>query len=112
MESFLLLLKQSTGNMIINQAISQRYYQKPFWKFGVLVTQTHSQGLDIDTKNGNIKWQDMEATEMRQLPKYQIFADKGKNGEILLGYKKIRCHMVHDIKNDGKNKARLLRDAT
>ena len=45
---------------------------------------------------------------MCQLIEYQTFVDKGKGGEVPLGYKKIRCHMVYDVKHDGRHKARLV----
>jgi hypothetical protein len=64
--------------------------------------------MELDMKNNNKKWQDAEATEMKQLLKYQTFLDKGKGGEAPMGYKKIRCHMVYDVKHDGRHKARLV----
>ena len=59
-------------------------------------------------KNGNIKWQDAEETEMSQLSEYQTFFDKGKGGQAPTGYKKIRCHMIYDIMHDSRHKARLV----
>jgi hypothetical protein len=93
---------------MINQAKYQSYRREPFGKFGVLLPQTHLQALDIDKKNGNTKWKDAEATVMRQLLEYQTFADKGKIDETLIGYKNIRFHMIYDIKNDRRRKARLV----
>jgi hypothetical protein len=52
---------------MINQAKMKSYRQEPFWKFGVLVHQTHAQAVEIDLKNNNTAWQDAEATEMAQL---------------------------------------------
>ena len=93
---------------MINQAKLRSYRRDPFWKFGVLVPRTHSQAIEIDEKNGNTKWQDAEATEMQQLLEYQTFIDKGKGGEAPVGYKKIRCNMIYDVKHDGRHKARLV----
>ena len=95
-------------NRMINQAKLQSYRREPFWKFGVLVPRTHAQAVELDRINGNTKWQDAEATEMRQLIEYQTFVDKGKGGEAPAGYKKIRCHMIYDVKHDGRHKARLV----
>ena len=53
-------------------------------------------------------WQDAEEMEMNQLKDYQTFIDKGKGGEVPQGYKKIRCHMVYDVKHDSRHKARLV----
>jgi hypothetical protein len=93
---------------MINQAKLRSYRREPFWKFGVLVPRTHSQAMEIDMKNGNTKWQDAEETEMSQLSEYQTFVDKGKGGQAPAGYKKIRCHMIYDVKHDGRHKARLV----
>jgi hypothetical protein len=54
--------------------------------------------MEHEMKNNNKKWQDAEATEMDQLLEYQTFLDKGKGGEAGVGYTKIRCHMVYDVK--------------
>jgi Reverse transcriptase (RNA-dependent DNA polymerase) len=95
-------------NRMINQAKLRSYRREPFWKFGVLVPRTHAQAVELDRLNGNTKWQDAEETEMRQLIEYQTFVDKGKGGEAPTGYKKIRCHMIYDVKHDGRHKARLV----
>ena len=39
---------------------------------------------------------------------YHTFFDKGKYGIPPAGYKKIRCHMIYDVKHDGRHKARLV----
>ncbi|MFA9289535.1 MAG: reverse transcriptase domain-containing protein [Weeksellaceae bacterium] len=93
---------------MINQAKLRSYRREPFWKFGVLVPRTHAQAVELDKKNGNRLWQDAEEMEMNQLKDYQTFIDKGKGGEVPQGYKKIRCHMVYDVKHDGRHKARLV----
>jgi hypothetical protein len=95
-------------NRMINQSKLQSYRREPFWKFGVLVPRTHSQAMEIDSKNGNTNWQDAEETEMNQLSEYQTFVDKGKGGQAPSGYKRIRCHMIYDVKHDGRHKARLV----
>jgi hypothetical protein len=92
----------------ISQAKHRSYRREPFWKFGVLVPRTHEQAMELDKKNGNTKWQDAEAIERQQLLEYQTFIDKGKGSEAPVGYKKIRCHMVYDVKHDGRHKARLV----
>jgi len=50
---------------MINQAKLRSYRREPFWKFGVLLPQTHSQAMDIDMKNGNTKWQDRNVSVVR-----------------------------------------------
>jgi hypothetical protein len=92
----------------ISQAKHRSYRREPFWKFGFLVPRTHEQAMELDKKNGNTKWQDAEEIERQQLLEYQTFIDKGKGSEAPVGYKKIRCHMVYDVKHDGRHKARLV----
>ena len=64
--------------------------------------------MQLDEQNGNTKWADAEKTELGQLLDYHTFLDKGKNAPVPCGYKKIRVHMVYDIKHDGRHKARLV----
>jgi hypothetical protein len=45
---------------------------------------------------------------MRQLLEYNTFVDKGINCTPTSGYKKIWCHMVYDVKHDGRHKAHLV----
>ncbi len=93
---------------MVNQAKLKCYRREPFWKFGFLVPRTHEQAVEIDRKNGNTRWQDSEKLEMDQLHEYKTFIDKGKGADAPLGYKKIRCHMVYDVKHDGRHKSRLV----
>ena len=57
-----------------------------------------------------MKWDSAEKTELLQLLDYNTFLDKGKNAPIPAGYKKIRVHMVYDVKHDGRHKTRLVAD--
>ena len=86
---------------LINQAKLKSYWRDIFWKFGVQVPRTHQQAIELDKKNGNTKWQEAEAIEMGQLHEYKTFVDKGKGGQAPAGYKKIRCHIIYDVKHDG-----------
>jgi Reverse transcriptase (RNA-dependent DNA polymerase) len=45
---------------------------------------------------------------MKQLTEYKTFIDKGKVGIPPDGDKKIRCHVVYDVKHDGRQKRRLV----
>jgi hypothetical protein len=45
---------------------------------------------------------------MKNLAKYKTFIDNGKGGIPPEGYKKICCHMVYDVKHDGRHKSRLV----
>jgi hypothetical protein len=55
---------------IVNQTKVSSYRRQPFWKFGVLVPQTHEQAMELDMENNSKKWQDAEETEMHELLEY------------------------------------------
>jgi hypothetical protein len=61
--------------------------------------------VELDNANGNTKWQDAEATEKSQLMEYNTFIDHGIGGIAPNGYNKIQCHMIYDVKHDGRHKA-------
>ena len=91
-----------------NQAKLKSFRTTLVYKFGYLVPRNHDQAVEIDRKNGNTRWQDAELTETSSLDEYDTFIDKGKDYTPPGGYKKIRCHMVYDVKHDGRHKARLV----
>lgn len=91
-----------------NQAKLKSFRTTPVYKFGFLVPRNHAQAVELDIKNGNTRWQDAEALEVKQVEGYETFIDKGKDAIPPAGYKKIRCHMVYDVKHDGRHKARLV----
>jgi hypothetical protein len=93
---------------MVHLAKLRSYRRDSFWKFGVLVPQTHAQAIKLDKKNNNTKWQDAEATEMGQLLEYQTFIDKEKGGNVPTRYQRIRCHMIYDVKHAGQHKACLV----
>jgi hypothetical protein len=93
---------------MVNQAKLRSYHREPFWKFLVMVPRSHNQAVEIDQANGNCLWQESEAIEVKQLAAYKTFIDKGKSGNPPDGYKKIRCHMIYDVKHDGRHKSRLV----
>ena len=47
---------------------------------------------------------------MKQLDEYNTFNDLGKNGIHPDGYKKIKLHLIYDIKHDIRHKARCVAD--
>ena len=48
------------------------------------------------------------ALELSQLQEYSTFRDLGKGALGPEGYKKIKVHMVYDVKHDGRHKSRLV----
>jgi hypothetical protein len=87
--------------LIVNKAKIGKFKREPFWKFGFLIPHVHSQAMEWDEKNKNKRWKEAEDTEQNQLLEYQTFIDKGIGGEAPPGYKKIRCHIIYDVKHDG-----------
>ena len=47
---------------------------------------------------------------MSQLDKYNVFIDLGRGGKPPRDYKKIRVHLIFDVKHDGRHKARCVAD--
>jgi hypothetical protein len=45
-----------------------------------------------------------------QLNNYDCFHDQGKGVNIPKGFKKIRVHLIYNVKHDGRHKARLVAD--
>ena len=84
-----------------NQAKLRSFRTTPVYKFGFMVPRNHAQAVELDAKNGNTCWQDAEALEVKQVQDYEMFIDHGKDGIPPAGHKKIRCHMVYDVKHDG-----------
>jgi hypothetical protein len=71
----------------------------------------------LDKINGNLNWHKAITKEIEQMDEYGVFKDKGKaiweKGKLVnspQGYKKIRVHLVFDVKHDGRHKARLVAD--
>jgi Reverse transcriptase (RNA-dependent DNA polymerase) len=93
---------------MINQAKLKSYRRDPFWKFGVLVPRNRAQAVELDKQHGNTRWQDAEGIEMGQLLEYNMWIDKGIRVIPPNGYKKIRCHMIYDVKHDGRHKANIV----
>jgi hypothetical protein len=76
-------------------------------KFGIEIPRTVKEALELDRQNGNTFWADAIAKEMTEVQKaFEILPD-GKTAPV--GYQKIPCHMIFDVKmEDFKRKARLV----
>jgi hypothetical protein len=59
--------------------------------------------MQFDEKNGNTKWQDAIALELKQINKYETFTDVGH-------HTKAKVHFNFDVKHDGHHKAWLVAD--
>jgi hypothetical protein len=82
-------------------------YLKRTHKFGIEVPKTVTEALALDRKNGNTLWADGIAKEMTEVCKAFDILPDGATAPV--GYQKIPCHMVFDVKmEDFKRKARLV----
>jgi hypothetical protein len=83
------------------------YRQSPKYKFGYRIPKDYEEALKLDELNQNTKWENATITEMSQLKEYVCFIDAGIYGRDKPpdGHKKIRAHLVFDIKHDGHHKA-------
>ncbi|MGH7954810.1 MAG: reverse transcriptase domain-containing protein, partial [Gloeomargaritales cyanobacterium] len=79
-------------------------------KYGVKIPRTEKEALALDKLNGNSLWQTAIKTEMDMIREYDTFRDYGhsKSVEVPAGYKKIKTHLVFDVKFDLRRKARLV----
>ena len=93
---------------MVHQRKLKNYRNRPVYKYGYQVPRNHEEAVFIDEKNGNTKWQDSEKLEIQQLADYDTFQDLGKGTPIPEGHQKIPCHMVYDVKYDGRHKSRFV----
>jgi hypothetical protein len=71
-------------------------YLKRTHKFGIELPKTVKEASELDKKNGNTFWADATAKEMKDIHvAFKILLD-GQSAPI--GYQKIPCHMIFDIK--------------
>ena len=90
---------------MVNQAKLRNYRRRLVYKYGYQVPRDHDEALFIDEKNGNTKWQDSERLEISQLLDYDAFMSLGYKALVPEGHQKIPCHMVYDVKHDGRHKS-------
>ena len=92
----------------INQVRLKNYRNRPRYKYGHQVPRDHDEAMRIDEKNGNDKWAQSEKLEKDQIVDYKTFESLGKGAPVPEGYQKIPCHMVYDVKHDGRYKSRFV----
>jgi transposase InsO family protein len=95
-----------------NQSKLRSYRTAPRFKYGFEIPRDFDHALILDRRNGNSKWRDANSLEFGQLDDYQTFQDIGHSSTVTppTGYKKIRVHLVFDVKHDGRHKVRCVAD--
>ena len=69
---------------------------------------TIKQLKQIYDKNGNNKWAEAEAQEMKSFQEFGVFKDLGKGGKPHEGYEKVKLIVVYDVKHDGWHKTWII----
>ena len=92
----------------VNQAKLRSFRTAPRYKYGIEVPRDFKHAMELDRAAGNNKWKESIDLELRQLTEYKAFKDLGKGTPLPEGYKKIRVHLVFDVKHDLRRKARLV----
>jgi hypothetical protein len=95
-----------------NQAKLRSYNTAPRFKYGFEIPRNYEHALFLDKRNGNTKWEQANKLEFDQLDEYSTFQDIGDSATTTPpdGYKKIRVHLVFDVKHDGRHKVRCVAD--
>src|SRR5687767_2171592 len=93
-----------------NQAKIRAFYSTPKFKYGFEIPSDYRHAVQMDHRNDNINWQDAVDLEMEQLDEYDTFIDYGLNAAPPPDNKKIKVHLVFDVKHDSRHKARLVAD--
>jgi hypothetical protein len=62
--------------------------------------------LILNTNNGNNLWKDSEKAEIEALNNYDTIVDLGRGVYPSSDFTRIRCHMVYDLKHDGRHRSR------
>jgi hypothetical protein len=95
-----------------NKAKLRSQYFKPKFKYGIEVPRSYGHAKRIDGNDPEQRnlWQLAVDKEMECLHKHGVFKDLGKDTPIPNGHKKIRVHLVFDVKHDGRHRARMVAD--
>jgi len=99
-----------------NQAKLKSFKHTIKYKFGFIIPRDYNHAMELDKKYGTDRWKEAISKEMEQLKEYETFVDRGhhlKIGDkpmIMKGYKRIKTHLVFDVKHDGRHKARMVAD--
>jgi hypothetical protein len=89
---------------MVNQAKPKSFNTAPQYKYSYEIPRTYEQAKRLDLKNGNSLWGEATALELGQIDEYATFIDKGHHTKASPpnGFKKIRDHLVFDVKHDGR----------
>ena len=75
-------------------------------KFSIVIPANFDEAVAIDQANGNTLWQDAVKKEMKNVEVAFKFLDDGS--KVPIGFKRITCHIIYDVKFDLTRKARYV----
>ena len=76
-----------------------------------MVARSYEHAKGLDDTNNNTKWKYSTNLKMSRLDGYDAFTNHGIGKAVVPhGYKRIRNHLIYDIKNDGRHKLRCVED--
>ena len=94
---------------LLNQTRRQSKNNAIRYKFGVQIPRSVKEAHALDKTNGDTLWAEAIALELLQLNQYNNFEVVGRGRQSLpRGFQLIHCHMVFDVKEDGRRKARFV----
>ena len=88
--------------------VKSKYWSR-MCKFGIRIPKSVKEAKQLDQENGDTQWWDAICKEMQNVrPAFEVW-EKGID-KIPIGYQKIRCHMIFDVKLSEKfrRKARFV----
>ena len=85
--------------------VKSRYWSRTH-KYGIRIPKTVEEALRIDAETGTDFWRKAIEKEMTNIKKAFRFLDDDE--QMPIGYKKIPCHMIFDVKMDFTRKARFV----
>ena len=99
---------------IIISKVKSKYWRTTH-KFGIRIPKDVNEAIQLDDENKNRRWYNSIQKEVSNVriafdAKPEISVDDARSNKALVGYQEIRCHMIFDIKMDGKftRKARFV----
>jgi hypothetical protein len=102
--------KQKKMFRMANQAKLRSFRTASKYQYGFEIPRNYAHCIELDAKNGNLKWTISTVLEFEQLAEYDTFTDLGIDGKPPADFKKIRVHLIYAVKHDGRHKARCVAD--
>jgi hypothetical protein len=87
-------------------------FSKSNFKYGIEVPKNWKDIIRIDKQAGNTKWQDSVTKEVGALIQHGCFEFLPKDFKPLTDYQYCRLHFVYEVKNDLRQKSRLVCDGS